>query len=64
MWGQWTSARLKQVWFQSSCLGYVIQNFLEVDPDFGSHDDLKTLAKVAHQQGVYVVLDTIINHRL
>jgi glycosidase len=33
-----------------------------VDPHFGSRDDLKTLVKIAHQQGIYVVLDIILNH--
>lgn len=58
----WISPIFKQVKFQDTYHGYGIQNFLEVDPHFGSRDDLKTLVKVAHQQGIYVVLDIILNH--
>jgi glycosidase len=58
----WISPIFKQVKFQDTYHGYGIQNFLEVDPHFGSRDDLKTLIKIAHQQGIYVVLDIILNH--
>jgi glycosidase len=58
----WISPIFKQVKFQDTYHGYGIQNFLEVDPHFGSRDDLKTLVKIAHQQGIYVVLDIILNH--
>jgi glycosidase len=42
--------------------GYGIQNFLEVDPRFGSSDDLRHLASEAHRRGMYIILDIIINH--
>lgn len=42
--------------------GYGIQNFLEVDPRFGSKEDLRELVRQAHQRGMYIVLDIIINH--
>ncbi|MEW5924704.1 MAG: alpha-amylase family glycosyl hydrolase [Candidatus Zixiibacteriota bacterium] len=42
--------------------GYGIQNFLEVDPRFGTLLDLQQLVKKAHQKGIYVILDIIINH--
>ena len=58
----WISPIFKQVKFQDTYHGYGIQNFLEVDPHFGSRDDLKTLVKIAHQQGIYIVLDIILNH--
>lgn len=58
----WISPIFKQVSFQDTYHGYGIQNFLEVDPHFGSRHDLKTLVKVAHQQGIYIVLDIILNH--
>ncbi len=58
----WISPIFQQVKFQDTYHGYGIQNFLEVDPHFGSRDDLKTLVKIAHQQGIYVVLDIILNH--
>ena len=42
--------------------GYGIQNFLEVDPRFGTLDDLRELVRDAHQLGLYVILDIILNH--
>lgn len=42
--------------------GYGIQNFLEVDPRFGTRQDLRDLVDAAHDRGMYVVLDIIYNH--
>lgn len=58
----WISPVLKQVSFQPSYHGYGIQNFLEVDSNFGSKEDLRDLVAAAHEQGIYVILDIILNH--
>jgi len=58
----WVSPIFQQVKFQDTYHGYGIQNFLEVDPHFGTREDLRGLVKTAHQQGIYVVLDIILNH--
>ncbi|MBF0437407.1 MAG: alpha-amylase [Magnetococcales bacterium] len=42
--------------------GYGIQNFLDVDPHFGTANDLKELVETAHRHGIYVILDIILNH--
>ena len=42
--------------------GYGIQDFLEVDPRFGTRKELRDLVDAAHAQGVYVILDIIYNH--
>ncbi|HVO91288.1 MAG TPA: alpha-amylase family glycosyl hydrolase [Terriglobales bacterium] len=42
--------------------GYGIQNFLDVDPRFGTLDDLRKLVAAAHARGMYVILDIILNH--
>lgn len=42
--------------------GYGIQNFLDVDPHFGTKEELKDLIKKAHSMGMYVILDIIHNH--
>ena len=42
--------------------GYGIQDFLEVDPRFGSKEDLQNLVMEAHARGMYVIMDIIINH--
>lgn len=58
----WVSPVFRQVPGSNSYHGYGIQNFLEVDPHFGTTEDLKELVKVAHENGIYVVLDIILNH--
>ena len=46
----------------NACHGYAIQNFLDVDPRFGTIDDLRELTREAHARGMYVILDIVINH--
>ncbi len=58
----WVSPLLKQVSFQSTYHGYGIQNYLEVDPHFGTREDLVRMVKTAHDLGIYVILDIILNH--
>jgi glycosidase len=42
--------------------GYGIQNFLDVDPRFGTRQDLRDLVDAAHAREMYVVLDVVYNH--
>jgi len=42
--------------------GYGIQNFLDLDPRFGTRQDLRDLVDAAHDRGMYVILDVIYNH--
>lgn len=42
--------------------GYGIQNYLDIDPRFGTRQDLRDLVDAAHQRGMYVLLDIIYNH--
>lgn len=42
--------------------GYGIWNFLAVDPAFGTLSDVKELVNKAHDRGMYVILDAVINH--
>lgn len=42
--------------------GYGIQHFLDVDPRFGTRQDLRDLVDEAHARGMYVILDVIYNH--
>ncbi len=42
--------------------GYGIQDFLEVDPRFGTKEDLHELVRQAHSRAMYVILDIILNH--
>ncbi|MGZ8224576.1 MAG: alpha-amylase family glycosyl hydrolase [Methylobacter sp.] len=47
---------------EGSYHGYAIQNFLDVDPHFGTRQDLQDLVNTAHKFGIYVILDIIFNH--
>lgn len=58
----WISPVFRQVPSQNSYHGYGIQNFLDVDPSFGTRDDLAALVRTAHQHGIRVILDVILNH--
>ena len=58
----WISPIFKQVAFEESYHGYGIQNYLKIDPHFGTLEDLQDLVKTAHENGIYIVLDIILNH--
>ena len=58
----WISPVFRQVPSQESYHGYGIQNFLDVDPHFGTRDDLVSAVRTAHQHGIRVILDVILNH--
>ncbi|MEV4664648.1 pullulanase-type alpha-1,6-glucosidase [Micromonospora echinofusca] len=42
--------------------GYWITDFTQVDPHFGTKEDLKRLVALAHRRGIKVYLDVIVNH--
>lgn len=58
----WVSPIFKQVGFQETYHGYGIQDFLQVNPRFGTDQELKDLVSAAHDQGILVILDIILNH--
>ncbi|HEX2092367.1 MAG TPA: alpha-amylase family glycosyl hydrolase [Longimicrobiaceae bacterium] len=58
----WLSPVFKQRGHQDSYHGYGIQDFLEVDPRFGSRADLVELVAEAHRRGMRIILDIIFNH--
>jgi glycosidase len=41
---------------------YSVKNFLEVNPEFGTLEDLRMLVKEAHQRDMAVILDWVANH--
>ena len=41
---------------------YSISNYLKVNPEFGTIEDLKSLVNSAHEQEMYVLLDWVANH--
>ncbi len=58
----WVSPVFKQPPWAESYHGYGVQDFLAVEPRFGSADDLRELVSTAHAHGIHVILDIIINH--
>lgn len=42
--------------------GYWAKDWTNLDPNFGTKDDLKQLVEVAHSKGIRIVLDAVINH--
>jgi amylosucrase len=42
--------------------GYAVSNFRKVDSRFGSLEDLLALRKTMHEQGMYLMLDIVLNH--
>lgn len=41
---------------------YAVKDYLAVNPEFGSLEDLKNLVKKAHDMDMYVILDWVANH--
>lgn len=41
---------------------YDTQNYLKVDPQFGTNEKLKELVEVCHARGIKVLLDAVFNH--
>jgi len=58
----WISPIFKQIAAKETYHGYGIQHFLDVDPRFGTRDDLKKLVETAHASGIRIILDIILNH--
>ena len=58
----WVGPIFKQRIHGNTFHGYAIQDFLEVDPRFGTRQDLVELVAAAHAKGLRVILDVIFNH--
>lgn len=42
--------------------GYDVINYHDVNPDYGTLEDFKHLLKEAHQRGMHVIIDLVLNH--
>ena len=58
----WVSPVFRQVTGSGDYHGYGIQNFLDVDPHFGTREELRDFVAEAHRSGIRVILDIILNH--
>jgi cyclomaltodextrinase / maltogenic alpha-amylase / neopullulanase len=41
---------------------YSVKDYVAVNPDYGTHEDLRALVDGAHQRGMRVILDWVANH--
>ena len=41
---------------------YNIEDYAQIDPDFGTEEDMKTLVTEAHKRGIRIMLDAVFNH--
>ena len=46
----------------NSCHKYDTIDYYQVDPSFGTTEDLKELVQKSHERGMKVVLDAVYNH--
>jgi glycosidase len=61
----WVTPPFKQEFIQgdsASYHGYWIDDFLTIDPHWGTNAEFKTFVDCAHSQGIKVVLDIVMNH--
>jgi glycosidase len=58
----WLSPVFRQRGHLDTYHGYGIQDFLDVDPRFGTREELVALVAAAHQRGIRIILDIIFNH--
>jgi glycosidase len=61
----WITPPFKQEWVQGNSAayhGYWINDFLTIDPHWGTNADFKAFVDCAQSQGMKVVLDIVLNH--
>jgi glycosidase len=58
----WMTPPFKNPQSTDSYHGYGIQDFLSIDSNFGTEQELQDLVDEAHARGMYVIFDIVINH--
>ena len=58
----WVGPLFKQRSRLNTYHGYGIQDFLEIDPRFGTRQDLQELVAEVHARDMFIILDIIMNH--
>ncbi|MDR3667354.1 MAG: alpha-amylase family glycosyl hydrolase, partial [Ignavibacteriaceae bacterium] len=48
--------------FDGNYNGYAVKNYYKINPALGTEDDLRQIVQAAHQKGIKVLLDLVINH--
>jgi len=42
--------------------GYDVTNYFKIEPDYGTNEDFKAFVAAAHQRGIKVLVDLVLNH--
>ena len=42
--------------------GYDVTDYFTVEPDYGTNADMRTLVEAAHERGIRIIVDLVINH--
>lgn len=55
------------IWFMPihpspSYHGYDVTDYYDVNPDYGTMEDFQTLLNAAHERGIKIILDLVVNH--
>ncbi len=55
------------IWFMPihpspSYHGYDVTDYYDVNPDYGTLEDFQTLLNAAHERGIKIILDLVVNH--
>ena len=58
----WLNPVLENKMPRGSYHGYATTDFYRVDPRFGTNEDYRRMIESAHQKGIKVVMDIILNH--
>ncbi|MFV9673281.1 MAG: alpha-amylase family glycosyl hydrolase [Acidimicrobiia bacterium] len=57
-----TGIWLMPIFDSASYHGYDVVDYRAIEPDYGTVDDLETLLDAAHERGIAVIIDLVINH--
>lgn len=57
-----TAIYLTPIFKSTSNHKYNTNDYMELDPDFGTKEDLKKLVNDAHEKGIKIVFDAVFNH--
>lgn len=57
-----TALWLMPIFPSPSYHGYDVTNYYDVNPDYGTMDDFKRLMDEAHERGIRVIIDMVLNH--
>ena len=55
------------IWFMPITVGtsyhkYDVEDYYDIDPQFGTLEDFQKLLEAAHERGIHVIMDLVVNH--